>query len=92
MIRRTVKTKNYNVELVTKEGKRNLIVPMMMTRRQPTEERILKKIKKILTKEIGEHIICSCELISDSVQTYEMDEEFFFENAKLVNTGVDNNG
>lgn len=91
MIRRTVKTKNYNVELVTKEGKRNLIVPMM-SRRQASEERILKKIKKILTKEIGEHIICSCELISDSVQTYEMDEEFFFENAKLVNTGVDNNG
>lgn len=91
MIRRTVKTKNYNVELVTKEGKRNLIVPMM-ARRQASEERILKKIKKILTKEIGEHIICSCELISDSVQTYEMDEEFFFENAKLVNTGVDNNG
>ena len=91
MIRRTVKTKNYNVELVTKEGKRNLIVPMMI-RRQASEERILKKIKKILTKEIGEHIICSCEPISDSVQTYEMDEEFFFENAKLVNTGVDNNG
>lgn len=91
MIRRTVKTKNYNVELVTKEGKRNLIVPMM-TRRQASEERNLKKIKKILTKEIGEHIICSCEPISDSVQTYEMDEEFFFENAKLVNTGVDNNG
>lgn len=88
MIRRTVKTKNYNVEVVTKEGKRNLIIPMM-NRRQPSEERILKKIKKILTKEIGEHIICSCELIGESVQTYEMDEEFFFENAKIVNTGVD---
>jgi hypothetical protein len=88
MIRRTVKTKNYSVEVVTKEGKRNLIVPMM-TKRQPSEERILKKIKKILTKEIGEHIICSCELNGESVQTYEMDEEFFFENAKIVNTGVD---
>lgn len=88
MIRRTVKTKNYNVEVVTKEGKRNLIIPMM-NRRQPSDERILKKIKKILTKEIGEHIICSCELIGESVQTYEMDEEFFFENAKIVNTGVD---
>lgn len=90
MIRRTLKTKNYKVEVVTKEGKRNLIVPMMITRRQPSEERILKKIKKILTKEIGEHIICSCELNGESVQIYEMDEEFFFENAKkIVNTGVD---
>lgn len=86
MITRTIRKTNYSVTIINKEGEKEIPFCLInaKTNTKYNPDFVEKKFVKFYKDSTGNFIVKSIDPISETVNKYEMTEEFFFDNATEV--------
>ena len=89
MITRSVRKTEYLVTIINKDGEKE--VPFYLINAKEGTKKNLdfveKKFNKFYKDPTGKFIVKSIAIVCELTKKYEMDEEFFFENAKEIYDG-----